>query len=94
MPEEAKARSRLAPPISAAELLVDDLDHLLARVERVEHPGAEAALLDLRGERLDDLEVDVGLEQREADLAHRLVDVGLGQLAARANVGERLLKAV
>ena len=43
---------------------------------------------------LDDLEVDVRLEQGEADLAHRRVDVGLAQLAARADVGEGRLEAV
>ena len=41
---------------------------------------------------LDDLEVHVGLEQREADLAHGGVDVGLGQRAALADVGERRLE--
>ena len=76
------------------QLLVDDLDHLLAGIEAAEHVGAEAALLQRRGEGFDDLEVDVGLEQGEADLAHRRVDVGLAQLAARADVGERRLQPV
>ena len=44
--------------------------------------------------RAHDLEVDVRLEQREADLAHRLVDVVLVQLAARADVGEHGLELV
>ena len=67
------------------QLLVDDLDDLLARVELADHLGAEAALLDRGGELLDDLEVDVGLEQRQADLAHRGVDVLLGQRAVAAD---------
>src|ERR671933_882649 len=74
------------------ELLVDDLDDLLARVELADHLGAHRALLHGRRELLDDLEVDVGLEQREADLAHGLVDVVLGQRPVRADVGERLLE--
>src|SRR3954465_7742569 len=74
------------------ELLVDDLDDLLARVELADDLGAEAALLDGRRELLDDLEVHVGLEQREADLAHGLVDVVLGQRPMGADVGERLLE--
>ena len=78
--------------MSVGELLVDDLDDLLAGVERAEDVGAEAALLDRRRELLDDLEVDVGLEQREADLAHGLVDVVLGQRAAGADVGEGRLE--
>src|SRR3954449_7340946 len=74
------------------ELLVDDLDDLLARVELADDLGAEAALLHRRRELLDDLEVDVGLEQRKADLAHGLVDVVLGQRPVGADVGERLLE--
>ena len=58
----------------------------------LEHLGAEAALLDRGRELLDDLEVDVGLEQREADLAHRRVDVVLGQRAAAADAGEGRLE--
>ena len=93
----ARAREREVAARAAhqlGELLVDDLDHLLARVEAVEDARAQAALSDLRGELLDDLEVDVGLEQGEADLAHRAVDVRLGQLSPRANSGERLLQAI
>src|SRR3954447_17348786 len=74
------------------ELLVDDLDGLLGGIELAGDLGPETALLDGRRELLDDLEVDVGLEQREADLAHGLVDVVLGQRAVRADVGERLLE--
>src|SRR5919204_36161 len=74
------------------QLLVDDLDDLLAGVELPDDVGAQAALLDRRGELLDDLEVDVGLQQREADLAHGLVDVVLGQRAAAADVGQGLLE--
>ena len=41
---------------------------------------AERLLLDAGEERLDDAELDVGLEQREAHLAQRGLDVLLGQL--------------
>ena len=74
------------------ELLVDDLDDLLAGIEPADDVGAEAALLDGRREGLDDLEVDVGLEQRETDLAHRAVDVVLGQRPVGAQVRERRLE--
>src|SRR5215207_3498875 len=76
------------------ELLGDDLHHLLARVERLEHLLAGGALLDPGGELLDDLEVHIGLEQRQAHLAHGLGDVVLGQPAARADVAEGGLEAV
>ena len=68
------------------ELVGDDLDHLLARVELADHVGAERFLLDRVRERLDDLEVDVGLKQRETDLTHCRRDVVLGQRAATADV--------
>ena len=49
---------------------------LLAKVPGV---GPQRALLDGGRELLDHLEVDVRLEQREADLAHRLAQILLGQ---------------
>ena len=74
------------------QLVVDDLDDLLTGVELADHVGAERPLLDRVGEALDDLEVDVSLQQREPDLTHGAVDVGLGQRAVAAHVGERRLK--
>ncbi len=76
------------------ELVGDDLHHLLAGVQRAQHVLPEGPLLDRRGELLHDLEVHVGLEQREPHLAHRLVDVVLGQLAARADIVEGGLEPV
>ena len=70
------------------ELVVDRLDHRLARVERLRDLLAGEALLERGGEVLDDLEVDVGLEQREPHLAEGLVHVVLGELA-RANERRR-----
>ena len=51
---------------------------------------ADGPLADPCDEVLDDLEVDVRLEQRQADLAHRGVDVGLADPAAAGQVAERL----
>ena len=73
------------------ELLVDDLDDLLAGVEAAEDFLADRALLDARDELLDDLEVDVGLEQRQPDFAHGGVDVGLADPAA-AGEGPSVLR--
>jgi hypothetical protein len=63
------------------ELVVDRLDHGLARVEGLRDLLAGEALPQRGGELLDDLEVDVGLEQGEANLAEGLVHVVLGELA-------------
>ncbi len=55
---------------------------------------AERTLLEGGREVLGDLEVDVRLEQREADLAHRLRDRLLVEPAASAEAAERRLKLV
>jgi len=67
---------------------VDDLHDLLAGGEALQHVGAEGALLHRRDELAHDAEVDVGLEQRQADLAHRPVDVVLAQPALAAEAVE------
>ena len=76
------------------ELVVDDLDDLLAGREAFEDLGAERLLADMRDEVLDDLEVDVGLEQGEPDLAHRGVKIGLADAAAAGQVAECLAQSL
>jgi len=60
---------------------VHDLHDLLARREALHHLGAEGALLHVGDELAHHLEVDVGLQQRDADLAHGRIDVLVAQLA-------------
>ena len=76
------------------ELVVDDLHDLLAGGQAREHVRPDRLLADARDEVLDDLEVDVRLEQRQADLAHRGIDVGLRDPAAAGQGAERLSKPV
>ena len=76
------------------ELVVDDLHDLLAGGQALEDLGADRALAHAGDEVLDDLEVDVGLEQREADLAHRGVHVGLGHATTTGQPGEGLAEAI
>ena len=71
-----------------------ELDDLLARVEALEDVLAERVGLHAGDEVLDDLEVDVGLEQREADLAHRLVDGVLVQPLGAAEIAQGRLEPV
>ena len=84
----------VAAPISAVELLVDDLDDLLARGEALQHLLAERALAHVATKSLDDLEVDVGLEQREPDLAHRASRSARRRASALAEVAEDALEPV
>ena len=76
------------------QLFVDDLHHLLPGREALQDLRPQSALLHVRDELAHDLEVDVGLEQRETDLAHGLVDIGLAQLAVAAQLAERALQPI
>jgi hypothetical protein len=88
----------LQPARLAAEdvdqLLVHDLDDLLGRVQRLGDLGSAGPFLDPRDETLHHRQGDVGLEQREADLARGGVDVGIGQLALAAQLREDAGQAV
>ena len=71
-----------------------DLHDLLPGGEALQDVLAGRALPHLGDEVLDDLEVDVGLEQREPDLAHRLRDRLLVEAALAAQVAEGVLELV
>ena len=85
---------RVAGAHQRGQLLVDDLHDLLARRQALEHVRAERALAHAADEVLDDLEVDVGLEQREPDLAHGARDRLVVEPSALAEVAESALKPV
>ena len=62
----------------ADELLVDDLDDLLGRVQRRGDLGALGPLLDAADELAHHGQRNVGFEQSQPDLAGGRVDVGVG----------------
>ena len=70
------------------QLIADDLDDLLGGRKRHEHFLAHGLLLDVFDELLDDAEVDVGFEQRDADLAQGGFHVLGRELAFAAQVFE------
>ena len=76
------------------ELVADDFDDLLGGREGGEDFLAHGLRLDGLDELLDDLEVDVGLQQRHADLAQRRLDVGFAQRAAAAQAVEHPCQAI
>src|SRR5205823_9037188 len=84
------------PRVGGAEelgqLLVDDLHDLLAWREALPHVLAERTLAHVRHELLDDPEVDVGLEEGEANLAHGAGDRLLVEDTAPAEVAEGALE--
>ncbi len=89
---ERELRASLAH--DRGQLVVDDLDHLLPRRKALRHLDAGGTLLHARDEILDDLEVDVRLEEGEADLPHRLGKVLFGQRSMAPEVAEGRLQLV
>lgn len=56
--------------------------------------SSPTALADAALQRLDDRQVDVGLEEGEADLSEHLINIGLGELSLAAQLGEDAFKTV
>ena len=73
---------------------MDDLHDLLARSEALEHLLAHRLLADARDEVAHDREVDVGLEEREPDLAHGAADRLFVELSLLPQVAEGALELV
>ena len=86
---------RVAGPISSISSSWTILHDLLAGPDALQHLARRApARPRVSMNVLDDLDVDVGLEQREADLAHGARDRLLVQASLLAEVAERALKAL
>ena len=68
------------------QFVANDLDDLLGGRKRGHHFLAERLLADVLDQFLDDLEVDVGFQQRHADFFQRFADVFFGQRALSAQV--------
>ena len=75
----SRRRAVVQPVIACAQdgrqLLVDHLDHLLTRVEPLQHVGVEAARLHFGDKLPRDAEVDVRLQKRNTHLFQRLVNI-------------------
>jgi hypothetical protein len=99
-----RARGRIDRPHQLRELLLADLDEVLARrdpdlaARAVPHLGldlgAEAPLLHAGEERPGQRQVDVRLEQGEAHVAQGFVDAGFGELANAAEPVRGVLESL
>ena len=73
-----RAARFLQPALGVAEqreqLVANDLDDLLARRQALQDRLIHRAIAHAIDERLDDLEVDVGFEQRQPDFAEGVLD--------------------
>ena len=72
---ELEARGVLAE--ERDQFVAHDLDDLLGRRERGQHFLADGLVADVLDQVLDDVEVDVGFEQRDADFAQGLAACSL-----------------
>ena len=80
---------RIDRPHQLDQLVVDDLDDLLLGPNALDQLRPDRLVGDPGHELLDDVEIDVGLEQRVADLAQTLLHVRFGQHAADAEPPKR-----
>ena len=90
----ANERPEPALPISSVSSSCTIFTTCWPGVRLSHHLGAHRPLAHLGHEVAHDAEVDVGLEQREPDLAHRLLDVLLAQPALAAQAVERGAEAI
>ena len=72
----------------------DELDQMLLGRERAEHFLAERLGLDVLDKIANDLDIDVGFEQREPDFAQRLFDIALGDAPGALEFSEDPFEAV
>ncbi len=72
----------------------DELDQMLLGRERAQHFGAERLAFDVLDKIADDLDIDVGFEQREPDFAQRILDIALGDPALALEFLENSFEAV
>ena len=79
-------------PHQLDQFAVDELNDLLAGVDALQHLLPDGRLLHIRDEAFDHLEIDIRLEQRQADLLQRVFHVLLCQTALTSNVLEDVLE--
>ncbi len=94
--DRAGVAAQFEPGVGRAEQLdefvMDHLDDLLAGLNALHDFEADGFGFDAFDEVARDLEIHVGLEQRQPHLAQRLADVGLGDLAEAAQVAKGVLE--
>src|SRR5690348_18423 len=77
-----------------AQFIGDELYQVLLGSERAQHLLSHRLALDVVNEIANDLDVYVCFEQREPDLAQRLIDVGFGDASVPAKPFENAFQAI
>ncbi len=81
-------------PSSVDQLVAHNLDHLLGRRERRKHFGSHSLDPNVLDQVAGNVQVHVGFQQCNANLAQRFMDVLFGQRALAAQVLEGALQFV
>jgi hypothetical protein len=71
---------------------MDDLNDLLAGLNALDDLLADGLGFDAVDEIASDLEIDIGFEQGEADVAEGIADIFFGDLAQTAQVAKSVLE--
>jgi hypothetical protein len=77
-----------------AQLIGDELEDMLLGGQRAHHFLAERLFLDVLDEVADHLDIYVGLEQGEADLAQGLIDIRFGDPAVPSELLENSVETI
>ena len=76
------------------QFVVHQFDELLPRRDALQHLGADRLFLHRLAELLYHAVIDVGLQKRAFDVAHRLGDVLFRELAPAADLFENSLESI
>ena len=85
-------KARIGGAEQVHQFVVDNLHDLLSRLDTLHNFLAEGLAFDPVDKIADHLEIDIGIEQRESNLAQRFADVLFGNLPQPAQVSERILE--
>ena len=83
-----RLRARLVATQRFDQHVMDDLDHHLAGLDRLDDLGAHGAFLHLVDEGAHHFERHVGFKQGAAHFAHGHIDIGLRQRTAAGELVE------
>ena len=84
----------LCPAQKLCQLVFDDLDDRLVRLQAAEDLFPHRLFTDVSDEIFRHLEIDIGFQQCAADLTKRPINVTFGKLALPAEILERRLQLV
>src|SRR5256885_12354769 len=89
---DVQRQTRVRRAEQGNQFIVDDLDDLLARLNALNDLLPDGFFFDAVNEIARYLEINVGVQQRQAHVAERVGNVGFGDLSQTAKVSEHVLE--